>query len=290
MTFDLTHARHDRAHCLAPGLFRSLKRGERKNSKLDVTYQFGNESIRFWGPEPLGADDLRVLQGLVAMSGPQGIILGPEPKTGMGQQLRLFLDPKWEAVQENAMVVKDSFRKLSRELGYEDPDGGSAFRHIRRCIERMWAVSVLVEDRNGKRRGFRILSDYESDEPEGKLYVALNPRITKAVLGDSPHVRIDMNEVRSLKLDVARLIHQRLSGWIDPGKERQVTIDTLVEYAYPGGAEGVSRPTLSKRRKAVREALSELEAVGWQAWEYARGKVLIRRPEEGGSVLPSDCS
>lgn len=62
--FDLTHARHDPAHCLAPGLFRSLKRGERKRSKLDVTYTYGKDSIRFWGPEPLGADDLRVLQGL----------------------------------------------------------------------------------------------------------------------------------------------------------------------------------------------------------------------------------
>jgi hypothetical protein len=36
--YDLTHARHDPAHCLAPGLFRSLKKGERRTGKLDVTY------------------------------------------------------------------------------------------------------------------------------------------------------------------------------------------------------------------------------------------------------------
>ncbi|MET3109463.1 hypothetical protein AAKU58_004320 [Oxalobacteraceae bacterium GrIS 1.18] len=41
MAFDLTHARHDPAHCLAPGLFRSLKRGDRKKLKLDVTYPYG---------------------------------------------------------------------------------------------------------------------------------------------------------------------------------------------------------------------------------------------------------
>ncbi|PYA99033.1 replication protein C, IncQ-type, partial [Serratia marcescens] len=28
----LSHVRHDPAHCLAPGLFRALKRGERKRS------------------------------------------------------------------------------------------------------------------------------------------------------------------------------------------------------------------------------------------------------------------
>ena len=67
----LSHVRHDPAHCLAPGLFRALKRGERKRSKLDVTYDYGDgKRIEFSGPEPLGADDLRILQGLVAMAGP----------------------------------------------------------------------------------------------------------------------------------------------------------------------------------------------------------------------------
>ncbi|HBQ8768338.1 TPA: replication protein C, partial [Klebsiella pneumoniae] len=89
----LSHVRHDPAHCLAPGLFRALKRGERKRSKLDVTYDYGDgKRIEFSGPEPLGADDLRILQGLVAMAGPNGLVLGPEPKTEGGRQLRLFLE------------------------------------------------------------------------------------------------------------------------------------------------------------------------------------------------------
>lgn len=88
----LSHVRHDPAHCLAPGLFRALKRGERKRSKLDVTYDYGDgKRIEFSGPEPLGADDLRILQGLVAMAGPNGLVLGPEPKTEGGRQLRLIL-------------------------------------------------------------------------------------------------------------------------------------------------------------------------------------------------------
>lgn len=61
MAFDLTHARHDPMHCLVPGLFRSLKRGERKRLKLDVTYHYAeNEQARFVGFEPLGADDMRL--------------------------------------------------------------------------------------------------------------------------------------------------------------------------------------------------------------------------------------
>ncbi|MDF4280622.1 replication protein C, IncQ-type, partial [Vibrio parahaemolyticus] len=111
----LSHVRHDPAHCLAPGLFRALKRGERKRGKLDVTYDYGDgKRIEFSGPEPLGADDLRILQGLVAMAGPNGLVLGPEPKTEGGRQLRLFLEPKWEAVTADAMVVKGSYRALAQ--------------------------------------------------------------------------------------------------------------------------------------------------------------------------------
>ena len=279
MSFDLTHVRHDPAHCLAPGLFRSLKRGERKRLKLDVTYTHGEDSIRFWGPEPLGVDDLRILQGLVAMAaisgdGGRGIVLRNETESEVGQQLRLLLDLKWDAVEKDAMVAKGSFRQLARELGYAD-DGGSQFKTIRDSIERLWAVSVIVE-RNGQRQGFRILSDYVSDDREGKLFVSLNPRLAEAVMGERPHTRLDMTEVRALQTDPARLIHQRLSGWIDAGKSGRVELDTLCNYVWPDETKNPN--TLKKRRQTARKALAELISVGWAVHEYAKGKWEIRRP------------
>ncbi|EFK3513019.1 dihydropteroate synthase [Escherichia coli] len=253
----LSHVRHDPAHCLAPGLFRALKRGERKRSKLDVTYDYGDgKRIEFSGPEPLGADDLRILQGLVAMAGPNGLVLGPEPKTEGGRQLRLFLEPKWEAVTADAMVVKGSYRALAKEIGAE-VDSGGALKHIQDCIERLWKVSIIAQ--NGrKRQGFRLLSEYASDEADGRLYVALNPLIAQAVMGGGQHVRISMDEVRALDSETARLLHQRLCGWIDPGKTGKASIDTLCGYVWPSEASG---STMRKRRQRVREALPELVAL-----------------------------
>jgi len=49
---------------------------------------------------------------------------------------------------------------------------------MRQSIERLWAVSIIIE-RDGKRYGYRILSDYASDEKEGKIFVALNPRLAE---------------------------------------------------------------------------------------------------------------
>ncbi|WP_250151577.1 replication protein C, IncQ-type [Escherichia coli] len=147
----LSHVRHDPAHCLAPGLFRALKRGERKRSKLDVTYDYGDgKRIEFSGPEPLGADDLRILQGLVVAG---RSVLGPEPKTEGGRQLRLFrnrgrpspLMPWWSKV---------AIGRWQRKSGQRSIVVGRS--HIQDCIERLWKVSIIAQ--NGrKRQGFRAV-------------------------------------------------------------------------------------------------------------------------------------
>lgn len=270
---DLTHARHDPVHCLAPGLFRSLKKGERKHRKLDVVYDYGNgKRIEFSGPEPLGADDLRILQGLVAMAGPSGLVLSPTPQTEAGRQLRLFLEPKWEAVHQDAMVVKGSYGALASEVGYANKKDTQS---VRECIERLWKVSMIAKN-GGKRQGFRLLSEYASDEQNGKLYVALNPMIARAIMGGQ-HIRIDMNEVRRLKTDPARLIHQRLCGFIDIGKSRLIELDTLCGYVWPGQTNNPN--TMKGRRQKARKALEELMSVGWKLDEYAKDKWKIGRPK-----------
>lgn len=270
---ELTHARHDPAHSSAPGLFRSLKRGERKRCKLEVVYDYGNDKrIEFSGPEPLGGDDQRILLGLVAMAGPLGSVLSPEPKTKGGRQLRLSLETKWEATNEDAIVVKSSYAALAREVGYKSLNNTKL---IRDSIERMWKVSVIVQ--NGRmRHGFRLLSEYASDEQHGKLYVALNPLIAHAVTGGGRYVRISMDEVRALKTDPARLIHQRLCCWIDPGKSGRVKLDTLCSYVWP---ESSTNPnTLKARRKTIHKALAELDNIGWHLSMYAKEKWEVKRP------------
>jgi len=288
MNYSLTHARHDPAHCLAPGLFRSLKRGDRKRCKLDVAYDYGDgKRIEFSGPEPLGADDLRVLQGLVAMaaiSGEDGraLMLAKDVQSTAGQQMRVALDLKWEAVQQDAMVVRGSYRALAREIGYANPDDTKL---VRECIERLWKVSVIVQN-GGRRQGFRILSDYASDEKDGKLFVALDPRLAEAVVSERPHARICMTEVRGLKTDPARLMHQRLCGWIDPGKSGKAGLDTLRGYVWPEPTDNPN--TLKTRRQTARRALGELVAVGWAVDEYATDKWELKRPKESSKPHAPD--
>ena len=273
---DLDHIRHEPGHVLAPGLFKSLRKGDYKRLKLDVFYEFGKgERLEFGGKEPLGVPELRVLQGLIAMAGPEGLLLSPEPKTESGQQLRLLLETKFDAVQANALVAKGSFRALAKAIGYADVENTKG---IQESIERLWGVSVIAQ-KNGKRMGFRLLASYSSDdEGDGRLHVALNPRIAQAVLGEAQHCRISMDEVRALKADPTRLIHQRLCGWINAGKSGKTTIETLSGYAWPGDA---SPSAMRQRRVSVRKSLSELKDLNWIITEYVRGKFEISRPSFG---------
>ncbi|MGN0921719.1 MAG: replication protein C, IncQ-type [Cellvibrio sp.] len=272
--YALTHARHDPAHCLAPGLFRSLKRGERKRCKLDVTYSFGNEeSMRFIGFEPLGADDMRLLQGIIALAGPKGILLTQEPTTKTGQQLRLLLEPCFEAIEQDGLVIRESFSRLLSEVGMTD--GGDNIKALKASLLRMSNVTVLMVQ--GQKKSTFHLMSHAFDEFDGRLWVALNPRITEAILGQRPYARIDMDEVRALHTDPARLMHQRLCGWIDAGKYGRVELDTLCTYAWPNEA---SANAMKRRRGIARKALSELVAVGWMAREYAKDKWEIKRPSQ----------
>lgn len=281
MVYDLTHARHDPAHVLAPGLFRSLGPGDRAKMKLDVTYVHGQDQLEFKGHEPLGVDDMRVLQGLVALAGPEGLILRDEdalPDSGRQLILDLFSPPAVIAEagrKPDTLVVRDSFRRLAREIGMDE--GGKGLKAIRTSVERLFGVTVFAQ--SGKRRvGMRLLSSYASDEGSGDLYVALNPRLAGAIFGDRQHIRIELAEVRALGTDPARLIHQRLCGWVDAGKSGKATIETLAAYVWPVPTEVES--TLKKRRATVRKALTELSSIGWTLEEYARGKMKITRPKQ----------
>lgn len=269
--FKTTHARHDSAHCLAPGLFRSIKKGDRQKHKLHVIYQFGRkELIEFKGPEPLGAEDLVVLQGLVAMSGIDRMMLSPKHEGKIAIALREKLKLEWDALNDSTFAVGSSFRKLAKEIGY-DPDSGGDLKTIFKSIERLWTVSIIVQIGN-IRRGYQMLSFYSSNTKNGKLLVALNPRVAEAIFGSRPHTRINMDEVRKLKSDPARILHQRLSAIISPGIVKKILPETLISYIWPDKVDG---STFRRRRQTLKKALLEIAATG--SWEVKEGYEIKRK-------------
>lgn len=272
MTFDLTHARHDPAHCLAPGLFQSFKRGTRGKLKLDTTYSYGEQQLRFVAFEPLDARDMRLLQGLVAMSGPHGIILKVKPDTDTGRQLRLLLNPQLDAKKADALVVKSKLNELMREIGYET-DGEQTRKDLKESLRRMASLTIFVTE--GKREASFHLLSYMFDEDDGSLFVALNPRISETILGSSGFTRIEMSEVRALHTDPARLAHQRICAQISAGQESQFTLETVCGYIWYSEC---SAAAARQRKVTARKVITELASIGWTITEYSKDKYNIKRP------------
>lgn len=278
---------------LAPGLFRSIPKGQRKQ-RLEVVYKSGGAGrvVRFLSPDLLGADDMRALQGVLAVA--SGVSLDDQlkldtPQDHEGEQLVLAFDAKDQVRNQIALRVNGSFRAVARAVGL-DPAAGDTLKRIRQSIARLCALTVFIEkDESGWDGSCHFMSAiWNKEDPgggPGSLKVALNPRLADIALAgvgllNEKYIRIDLREVRALRTDAGRLIHQRLCGWIDPGQIGRVTRDTLCGYVWPEGAP--TKQAMAKRRQRVRRALRELQALErpWTVEEYGPGKFAIKRPKQ----------
>jgi len=279
MDFKLTHARHDTAHCCMPGLFRALQRGSRRTEKLDVTHHFGGFVFQFVGYQPLGGDDLRILQGIVAQTSLDRFLLTPSPTDPLAVELRKGLNASGDAQEKDGIVCQLSLRSLLHEVGMCSSSGKN-IASAQASLKRLASVTVFVT-RGATTASYHMLS-YAVNKATGVLHVALNHRFAEAILG-SKHVRIDLAEVRKLKSDPARVIHQRLCGFVDIGCSRKVSVDTLCQYAWHEPAK--SSASHRKRRERVRKAVAEIGECGWIITRETAETYRFSRPEPDFSTI-----
>jgi len=170
--------------------------------------------------------------------------------------------------------VRFKLSAFARELGYARPSSATLNR-LRKAIERLSAVTVEVKHRDFQ-GSYQLLSGYWKEPDTGDVVLALNPELTAAVLRKKDFLRVDMAEVRALNSDAARLLHHRLL-WINAGSRGKVGLDTLVEYGY-GDTPPATHAARSNRRKAIRKALDELAALGWEVDRVSHNQYRILRP------------
>lgn len=261
-----THAKHDSAHCLTPNLFVTIKRGTRDGTKLDLTYQHNQEQkIRFTCFQALDATDMKMLQALVALGAIQATALElNSPLTDLGETLVSLLDPTDNVKSESSSIIKIKLGKLLQECGLQN--GGGNRNVAIESLRRLSAVTVFVTIKNIEWSSH--LLSYRFDSVKDEYVVALNPRLSSAILGRTKkYTTIDMNQARGLKSDVASILHQRLSAVIDENKERKLKLDTLLDYVWAPPTKGVkSSALISKQKSKLIKALDDITYVG--GWKY----------------------
>jgi hypothetical protein len=257
----------------APSLFQSQPNGSRIEY-VTLRYEVGSLSFRFVGPM-LGPTELRVLQGLTAIAGWQNPATPFELPTDANALDRI------DALLARSVKVTSTYADLARTIGYAS-NSGSVYAQIRTAIERLFAVSVFVgvtgNPSSKDLSAGHLLSELRSRELGGALQVGLSPILAAAVLGGKgTYLRLDMDEVRKLRTDRARLLHQRLH-FINPGMKRPVGLNTLVGYVWPNEAE--SDEARRSREHRIRLALKELnEVLGWSVTKGEANLYTIGRPK-----------
>ena len=159
---------------------------------MNITYSHGKYEVQFVCFEPLAADDLRFLQGLVAMAGPGRIELPPFPNDDTLIHLRGLLNAKGEGASMNGIFIQGKIGRLLTEIGMSD--GGENIRSFKSSLKRLANVSIILA-LGARSASFNLLS-YSFDLDTGEFNVALNPRLAQAVVGGKSYTRIEMSEVR----------------------------------------------------------------------------------------------
>lgn len=304
-------------YALARGLFRSVPNGAHRRT-LELVYgvEGGDpesagwrREVEFVSPYLLGPTDLRTLQGLMALAAQQAIYwedrswVLSRPEDELGRQLALRFEARDEDRERRVLQISGSLADLARAVGV-DERSGKAIGILKRSLKRLTAVTVWLrhiewrhaavdgrlEKKAEKREGSSRLASACWAEgavgAAGALRAAVNPALSEVAMAavvpggaGIKYIRMDMREVRALRTGAARLIHQRLCAWINPGDGGKVRLSTLCEYVYP---EDAPTPNAAKgRRKAVRRALRELVECFEPPWgvdEYAPARFAIARP------------
>lgn len=271
--FRYSLAKHDPATCMAAGLFQPIRRGKRPKGVTHVA-QFTNLKLEFRCFWQLGAEDLRVLQGLLALASPLDVpdILTADSMLTNNRELRGRLKLSGTAANAESLVVRGSYYLLAKEIGLTT-SGSQTFRHLRESIDRLSLVNVRVTQA-GETYSSNLLS-YSADEKY--LGVALNPRLTAAVLGgriaaNGSHTRIDLSEVRAIGGDITRILHQYLCALINLGETRTLQATTMMNQIWTGDASVNAK---AKQRNRLHKALEDLRQLGWRYKNIAGNRTVV---------------
>jgi hypothetical protein len=261
----LTFARHDSALTLMPGLFRYVDEREMADSRtaLKLTYEHSKKEqlvVEAHNSSLLNGSDLAVLQAITALATVDGETLTPQDPlyvaTQSDEQKALIdgmapdanVEYAHQEIMQDVRHVNFSATNLISIIGW--PDGSSYRDRVTDAIKRLATCVLIVytSDKPQEWQRSHLLSSVETAASSRKwrrTHVALNPRLTGVLLGGGQHTRISLEETRLLaKLaprprteQIARILHQRLCGWINDGRAKNLTYRTLVSYVWPNDPE-----------------------------------------------------
>jgi hypothetical protein len=176
-----------------------------------------------------------------------------------------------EGQKKDVIIIKTHIRKLLTEMNITT--GGKNFQNIRTRLKRLASITIWVD--NEKEEAAYYLLNYKFDKESEMLHIELNNTITNTIIQNTNYTLIELDEIRQLKTAPARLVHQRLCGWINFGKNSTVGMDTLCDYIWTTPA--LTHNIKKHRKQVIKKTIEELKSIGWKIWEAEPGQYNIFR-------------
>jgi len=288
------------APCLAQGLFLTRKNGGREDFTTPVVLAeqtMSSGTYRFIGTEPLGVEDMRVLQGVFMLASRPSETVELEvgaARTDVGVTLSANMNFSGPAeALRFCKYTHINISALAEACGYGTAGGSRTV--VEASLERLSRVRVSVTGDDGRITESALLAHApipreiatETDRPKDTHALVIHPALSAPLLSDSKgvrHVRVEHSELAALgKSGVARILHMRLCAIADPGSSKGFTVRTLLGYAY---ADSDNKSTERRRIVDVREAMAVLGSLpGWSVTgddRKAKAQVFtVRRPAAG---------
>lgn len=266
-------AKFDKTAILILGLFRSLDpHAEPPTDRVEFsrTFEEGDVGVTLSCRALLGASDVRVLQGLVAIATDRYRSVAADKLYGRAN----------DGSGETRVQVKCSLRRLALAAGLGSPGAGPTNRTIRESLERLCDVTVTWRsegDPLGRVTTEPFIRNGGSAVGHGSVNVTFHSRLEAAIMASRKgehYLKVRMDEARGLG-DCARLLHHRLAH-MNEGERTPHGLDTLEAYLW---GESPSRSADRNRVKQLVRAIKELKGAGW-AFEKdeASSNIYITRP------------
>jgi hypothetical protein len=256
--------------------FRPIKRGARRKGLLR-TYECKNgDRVEIALFEELDIGDQEVLLCVLSMARAEnrGAIASQEPQSHDIKALRSALELDGIAATQDAIILTTSAYEVLIELG-RTADARS-YKWLRKSIVRLSRVSFLYTGQNGWWT-FNLLSAQGLQAGTKKLSICINPLSARAVLADKGgYTLVHRPERAKLRTEEARALHSVLCGLVDMGAERVLRVDMLADKVYARYEEEISAEAIRLRRKAIIQALFEIDGLDyWSCSIIGRGVLCV---------------
>lgn len=279
----LDSVRVDPATAMA-GLFRPV-RDRGRPVGVRISMDWAGWSLTFLCAEQLGADDLAILLGIVALcthDRERSAIAAARTTSDAGRAARELVAPTGCLVDHDIVTITTTFYAIEKTAGWRPGHHSAA---IQRALRRLASVTLIVSRGSGRwiEEGSTHLLGYAIRG--NRICVTLNYRLSAAILGGQ-YAQLSLQEQRQLAgrgAEAARVLHLWLCAAIRPGQTRRLRLEALAAHAWPDPA-----PTPAARRlrlSRLRAVLARIAALpGWRVTRSGGTDVvaITRPPREAG--------